>query len=57
MRIDGNTVARFANTHWHRPMPVIFDIETMPDWFGLPQDGDRLPTSFQIDWLRTWCQE
>lgn len=57
MRIDGNMVAEFANTHWHRPMPVIFDIETMPDWFGLPQDGDQLPTSFQIDWIRTWRQE
>ncbi len=29
-----------------------FDIETMPDWFGLPQDADPLPASFLIDWIQ-----
>ena len=57
MRIDGGEVARFANTDWHREMPVIFDIETMPDWFGLPADGDALPGRFQIDWIRAWRAE
>lgn len=55
-RIDGAEVARFANTSWHYAMPVIFDIETMPDWFGLPRDTDVLPARFQIDWIRTWRQ-
>lgn len=57
MRIDGNEVAAFDNTHWRRPMPVIFDIETMPDWFGLPKDFDTLPASFQIDWIHAWKAE
>lgn len=57
VRIDGQEVATFENTHWHRPMPVIFDIETMPFWFGLPQDSDKLPASFEIDWIRTWKAE
>jgi len=57
MRVDGAEVARFTNTDWHRPMPVIFVIETMPDWFGLPQDADALPASFLIDWIHTWKLE
>jgi hypothetical protein len=35
-----------------RPDGMDFDIETMPDWFGLPQDADPLPASFLIDWIQ-----
>ena len=51
--VDGVIVRSLPNTHWHKPMRLIFDSETMPDWFGLPQDAD-LPSFFQVDYVRTW---
>jgi hypothetical protein len=32
---------------------LIFDSETMPDWFGLPKDGD-LPSTFCVKYVRAW---
>ncbi len=51
--VDGVVVRSLPNTHWHEPMRLIFDSETMPDWFGLPKDED-LPSAFQIDYVRAW---
>ena len=51
--VDGVVVRSLPNTHWHKPMNLIFDSETMPDWFGLPQDED-LPSFFRVDYVRTW---
>jgi len=51
--VDGVAVRSLPNTHWHEPMRLIFDSETMPDWFGLPKDED-LPSTFQIDYVRAW---
>lgn len=51
--VDGALVRTMPNTHWHKPMNLIFDSETMPDWFGLPRDED-LPSIFQVDYVRTW---
>lgn len=51
--VDGVVVRSMPNTHWHEPMRLIFDSETMPDWFGLPADAD-LPSTFQIDYVRAW---
>ena len=51
--VDGVAVRSLPNTHWHQPMRLIFDSETMPDWFGLPRDED-LPSTFRVDYLRVW---
>jgi hypothetical protein len=51
--VDGVMVRSLPNTNWHKPMRLIFDSETMPDWFGLPKDED-LPSIFQVDYVRTW---
>jgi len=50
---DGALVRRGPNTHWHQPLTINFDSETMPEWFGLPKSDD-LPSTFQIDYLRVW---
>lgn len=51
--VDGVRVRSMPNTHWHVPMRLIFDSETMPDWFGLPRHED-LPSTFAIDYVRAW---
>jgi len=35
--VDGVLVRWVENTHWHQPLTLNFDSETMPDWFGLPR--------------------
>jgi len=51
--VDGVLVRSVDNTHWHQPLYLIFDSETMPNWFGMPRDGD-LPSTFRIDYVRAW---
>jgi beta-glucanase (GH16 family) len=51
--VDGVLVRTVANTHWHQPLYLIFDSETMPDWFGMPNDAD-LPSTFSIEYVRAW---
>ncbi|HBO44209.1 MAG TPA: glycoside hydrolase [Planctomycetaceae bacterium] len=51
--VDGVLVRSVENTHWHQPLFLIFDSETMPDWFGLPNDND-LPSTFSIEYVRAW---
>ena len=53
--VDGVCVRSAPNTHWHVPMHLIFDSETMPDWFGLPRHED-LPSHFAIDYVRAWSR-
>lgn len=50
---DGLLVRQGPNVHWHQPLTMNFDSETMPDWFGLPLDKD-LPSTFSVDYVRTW---
>ena len=65
--VDGVVVRRVENTRWHQPLHRIFDSETMPDWFGMPQDknlpslsassicghgGDRMNVTDKRDQLR-----
>jgi len=50
---DGVVVRTLKNTHWHQPLHLNFDSETMPDWFGLP-DKKNLPSAFSIEYLRAW---
>ena len=51
--VDGKVVRELDNTHWHQPLTMNFDSETMPDWFGLPDKKD-LPSVFSIDYVRSW---
>ena len=50
---DGVPVRKVKNTHWHQPLTLNFDSETMPDWFGLPKDED-LPSTYSIEYVRAW---
>jgi len=51
--VDGTIVHRLKNTHWHQPLTLNFDSETMPKWFGLPDPG-TLPSTFSIEYVRSW---
>lgn len=51
--VDGILVRWLENTHWRQPLTLNFDSETMPTWFGLPNDGD-LPSTYDIDYVRAW---
>lgn len=51
--VDGVLVRTVENTHWHQPLYLIFDSETMPEWFGMPDDKD-LPSTFDVEYVRTW---
>ncbi|MDP8246469.1 MAG: family 16 glycosylhydrolase [Candidatus Hinthialibacter antarcticus] len=51
--VDGKIVRTFKNDHWHQPLRMNFDSETMPEWFGLP-DAENLPSTFHIDYVRSW---
>jgi hypothetical protein len=50
---DGVLVRSIENTHWHQPLTLNFDSETMPKWFGLPRDSD-LPSTYSIEYVRAW---
>jgi beta-glucanase (GH16 family) len=51
--VDGVLVRWVQNTHWHQPLTLNFDSETMPEWFGLPRDSD-LPSTYSIEYVRAW---
>ena len=51
--IDGTLVRSVKNTHWHSPMTMYFDSETMVDWLGEPQE-QNLPSTYSIDYIRSW---
>jgi len=51
--LDGALVRKGPNTHWHQPLTLNFDAETMPDWFGLPRKED-LPSQYSIEYVRAW---
>jgi len=54
--VDGVLVRQVPNTHWHQPLYLIFDSETMPNWFGMPDDKD-LPSTFQVEYVRAWKKQ
>ena len=41
------------NTHWHQPLSLNLDSETMPEWFGLPDEAS-LPSTFSVEYIRSW---
>ena len=49
--VDGVAVRTVENTHWHQPLYLTFDSETMPEWMGMPDDKD-LPSTFSVDYVR-----
>ena len=51
--VEGVVVRTVENTHWHQPLFLIFDSETMPKWFGMPDDED-LPSTYSIEYVRVW---
>jgi beta-glucanase (GH16 family) len=51
--VDGHVVRELDNTHWHQPLHLNFDSETMPNWFGLPKK-ENLPATFSIEYVRSW---
>jgi beta-glucanase (GH16 family) len=51
--VDGVLVRTVENTHWHQPLLLTFDSETMPEWFGMPNDVD-LPSTFSVEYVRVW---
>ncbi len=51
--VDGVVVRSLENTHWHQPLFLTFDSETMPEWFGMPKDED-LPSTFSVEYVRAW---
>ncbi|HUU12037.1 MAG TPA: family 16 glycosylhydrolase [Phycisphaerae bacterium] len=51
--VDGVLRRTEKNTHWHQPLTLNFDSETMPEWFGLPEEKD-LPSTFSIEYIRAW---
>lgn len=51
--VNGVQVRWVENTHWHQPLTLNFDSETMPNWFGLPNDAD-LPSTYSIEYVRAW---
>ena len=53
--LDGVLVRSDPNTHWHQPLTLNFDSETMPTWFGMPKDED-LPSTYSIEYVRSWKQ-
>jgi beta-glucanase (GH16 family) len=54
--VDGVLVRTVENTHWHQPLYLIFDSETMPEWFGMPKDED-LPSTFSVEYVRAWTKK
>lgn len=51
--VDGAVRYTLKNTHWHQPLHMNFDSETMPKWFGLPKK-ENLPSTFSIEYVRSW---
>ncbi len=54
--VDGVVVRTVKNTHWHQALFMIFDSETMPEWFGMPEDAD-LPSTYSVEYVRAWKKQ
>ena len=54
--LNGEVIRTRENTYWHQPLDMNFDIETMPEWFGLPDPKDK-PGYFRVDYVRVWQKQ
>ena len=50
---NGRRIRRERNRYWHQALPLKFDVETMPHWFGLPSRR-TLPSVYRIKYIRAW---
>ncbi len=50
---DGVAIRTVENADYHQPLHMNFDSETMPDWFGPPNDAD-LASTFSLEYVRAW---
>ncbi len=48
--VDGELVRKLKNTHWHQPLHMNIDSQTI---FGLP-NPENLPATFSIEYVRSW---
>ena len=53
--VDGVQVQTVTNFTEHQPQWLTFDIETVPNWFGLPNAGE-CPATYNIEYVRSWTQ-
>ena len=51
--LDGTMLRREPNTHWHQPLYVLVDSNTLADWFGVPAPA-TLPSTLRVDYVKTW---
>jgi len=51
---DGELMWRVQNDCMHQPMELLFDRETMPDWFGLPPVSSLPDRPYIIDYIHAW---
>lgn len=52
---NGRAIRRERNKYWKQAIPMKFDVETMPNWFGLPSEK-TLPATYKIEYIRTWSR-
>ncbi|MAF10774.1 hypothetical protein CMK11_10000 [Candidatus Poribacteria bacterium] len=50
---DDAPIRTTENVEYHQPLRLNFDSETMPEWFGLPDEAD-LPSTFSVEYVRAW---
>ena len=53
---EGKPIRRLPNKHWYYPLKLVFDCETIINWFGTPKK-ENLPAVYNIDYLRVWKRE
>eukprot|EP01084_Bolivina_argentea_P317561 550616_1 len=53
---DTILVWNITNLCLHEEFPIIFDRETMGDWFGMPPFQQLPDQPFTIEYVRTWVQ-
>lgn len=50
---DRSLIFSVVNLYWHQPLYMLFDSETFPSWFGLPEI-EYLPSDWRVRNLQVW---
>eukprot|EP00168_Porphyra_purpurea_P008885 TRINITY_DN214_c0_g1_i4.p2 TRINITY_DN214_c0_g1~~TRINITY_DN214_c0_g1_i4.p2 ORF type:complete len:437 (-),score=108.13 TRINITY_DN214_c0_g1_i4:148-1302(-) len=53
---NGRPVRSAQNVYHQQPLAFKFDSETMPNWFGLPDETFK-SVNFRINYIRAWSRE